>query len=270
MVMFKFLNAVRSHLSVKEIEHYRLGVMVNDSESLENFTEFAEEDEILYPPLEALRFAIMYSHLEYARFLLQSYGGAVLQKNLCCPLLLLAVRLNDEPMVILICQYSAKVSEKTGINYLNSQGCELMESGKTALHTAAELGFVGCTRILLQYGADSSFKDCEGLTPLNRALQKFKPSYNVFLCVLELIKCERQLSTDVLQKVQSLHDIHHAKYKCDQCHRIPTGQCPTPLIRLCRNSLLEHLGPRLSLSFPKLCLLLPSPVLRYINLECDD
>ncbi|KAK6191665.1 hypothetical protein SNE40_003293 [Patella caerulea] len=266
MAMFKFLSAVRSHLPVEEIELFRIGAVSCDEE----YMDITEAEDTLYPPLEALRFAIMYSHLEYARFLLQNYGAAVLQKNLCCPLLLLAVRLNDEPMVILICQYSASITEKTRINYLDSRGCELMENGKTALHAAAELGLLGCTRILLQHGADHTQKDCDGLTPLHRALQKFKASYNVFLCIMELLKCERQIHGDVIPKIQALHEIHHAKHNCIQCGNVPSSPQPTSLLKLSRCSILNLLGPRISLAIPLFKSLLPVPVLKYVNFEGDD
>ncbi|XP_071105004.1 ankyrin repeat domain-containing protein 9-like [Haliotis cracherodii] len=255
--MFRFISAIRNGSAVEEIERWRVK---SDTDMLDG------GGDILYPPLEALRFAVMYSHLDYARHILRTFGEEVLRVSLCCPLLLLSVRLNDEAMLKLLCEESRLIGGKVNINYVNSRGCDLMENGKTALHTAAELGYVNCTKVLLQHGANPTLKDSTRMTPLEKSCRKYRATLNNLRCCVELLKCEKQVQNELLPLLITLHDRVHVDGVCDVCKFVPTSVQPSSLEHLSKCSIRMTLGIHL----PQIVKTLPLPFIVRKSISFQD
>lgn len=72
--------------------------------------------------------------------------------------------------------YAARAGHLDIVRFLHSNGCNVnlaTRSGhSTALHRAAAQGHIEIVRYLILNGADSSLKDSDGLTALQRAEQK--------------------------------------------------------------------------------------------------
>ncbi|XP_067655512.1 ankyrin repeat domain-containing protein 9-like [Haliotis asinina] len=257
--MLKYISAIRNGSSVEEIERYRLR---SDPVTTDR------GGDILYPPLEALRFAVMYSHLDYARYIMRTFGEEVMRVSLCCPLLLLTVRLNDEAMLKLLCEESRLIGAKANINYVNARGCELMENGKTALHTAAELGYVNCTKILLQHGANPNLRDSTLMTPLEKSCRKYRATLNNLRCCVELLKCERQVQHKLLPFLVTLHDRVHVDGLCDVCEHVPSSVEPSSLEHLSKCSIRMAMGIHLPHVVKKLPV--PLTVRKSISLQDNE
>lgn len=233
MATFNFLNAVRNPgTDVETIE--KLRYFLNVDEEVRDW-KGSDSPDVLYPLSEALRFAIMYGNSKYCRYILSNFPEEALGVKTCCPLLLLAVRLNNEEIVEMLCSHGRSVRMSCGRYYIDSRGCDMMENGKTALHTAVELGHRGCTKILLRYGANHELVDSDGQTVLERACNRFKnkPSFALLMCVVDLIECEQQLQPKDVGLLKGLYD-HWSYPACFA--KVPLTFEVSKLMHLCRYS----------------------------------
>lgn len=70
-----------------------------------------------YTLADALKYAVLYGHVEYSSWLLTKHAAAALDAPVCCPLLLTAVRLDRADMVEQLCRLSRQV--KTLVPYID-------------------------------------------------------------------------------------------------------------------------------------------------------
>lgn len=238
--VFSFLDAVRSHDNIDEVERCRKGPEKEKGDS--------------YNYADALKYAIMYGHITYSKHLLQNHLEESLSQSICCPLILLAVRLDRPELVEQLCSYSRHKKESNF--YIDKPGCSAMECGRTALHIAAETGNLAITQTLLRYGANNQAKDDFGNTPLGRIFIIFRlrsphVNFKTVLCVHELLKCETKLSSDevsVLQRLLDNNDTWKDKL-APQWHNPCSG--PFSLRQICRCTIRHamrypHLPDRLT------------------------
>ena len=232
--VFSFLDAVRTHEDIEEVERCRKG----STGTMD-----------CYSYADALKYAIMYGHSKYSEYLLERHVDEALRPAICCPLLMLAVRLDRPQLVEQLCRYSRAKAEPD--LYIDKPGCSAMECGRTALHIAAETGNLPITKILLQYGANTQATDDFGNTPLGRIFVIFRLrsphiNFNTLLCVHELLKCETKLGIEevsVLQRIMDNNDTWWDKLGEQWCRPQPG---PFTLKHLCRCAI------RSALSYPKL------------------
>ena len=246
--VFSFLEAVRSHKDPKSIENLREDMATNCN--------------IRYSCADALRFSIMYSHITYAEHLLENNVTEALSDSICCPLLLLAVRLNTPECVEALCNYSR--TNKPHNQYIDIRGCSTMECRRSALHTAAETGNIECIKTLLKYGADVTVTDDSGCTPLARILfklQKVHLNEKVIRCAFELLKCETKLQFSYGKALNYILAETSHNVLTD---RVP-GVGPFSLLHLSRCSVRKQIGyPRLPEAINELGL--PKTLHNYLRL----
>ncbi len=179
LTVFSFHAAVRQHMSVDHIEEIRKQLNTR-------------ETPIILP--DALKFAIMYNHNTYSEFLLKYHLDEALVPSVCCPLLLLSVRLDRPHITEQLCYYSR--SNIKYPQYINARGCSSMECKRTALHIAADMSSITIIRILIRYGANTKVKDKYNRTSLDQILHKLPSShlsFNTVRCAWELLRCEYAL-----------------------------------------------------------------------------
>ena len=252
--VFDVINAVQQKHSVDDIENVRLQSQKNGL----NSSKFSHSD--------ALRLAVMYGHYAYGDFLLKHHLVESLSPNVCCPLLITAVRLDRPQITELLCRYSRKAD----FCYVNSKGCKAMECRRTALHVAAEMSSITNMRILLQYGANPSMVDNFRQTPLDRILQRSPPShlsFNTLQCVILLLRCKRDIDLQTICAWNQLLDRNPSwrqRLGANVCDLQPG---PFSLAHQCRLTVRKYIGyPRLPEALHELNL--PKPIVNYLDLEC--
>ena len=214
----------------------------------------------------------MYGHIKYSEYLLINHLEESLSQSICCPLILLAVRLDRPEVVEQLCKYSRH--KKEHLFYIDRPGCSAMECGRTALHISSETGNLAITQILLRYGANTRAKDDFGHTPLDRTFIIFRlrsphVNFKTVLCVHQLLKCEWSINHEevtVLRKLLENNDTWKEKVSPQW-----VNPCPGPfnLKQLCRYTVRQtmkypHLPERLAE------LGVPTSLERYLALEEDE
>ena len=257
---FSFLDAVREHRPVAEVEHHRKGPKSSSC-------SFSYSD--------ALKYSVMYSHMDYCQYLLERHLEQSLTQSVCCPLLLLAVRLDQPQTVRLLCEYSGRKQQHR--LYINKRGCSAMECGRTALHIATATGNITITKVLLQYGADARARDDLGHTPLHHLLYRLQQPHitiNTLECALELLKCQGTVSHQELGALTNLADtavatndnrLYDVSHKAQLIFKGLTAG-PISLRHLSRVVIREAVGyPRLPHRLTELDL--PKTVEKYLGLS---
>ncbi|KAM6912579.1 ankyrin repeat domain-containing protein 9 [Xenentodon cancila] len=147
---FSFYCSVRERLPVW---------MLEDMRSMEVFC-WDDGGPRAFLPSEALLYALVHDHQEYARFLLDRYSVSALRTprcsfRCCCggtPLLTVAVRYNR---VAILGMMVEALRDSGTLEYLDSGGgcSHVADAGKTALQLALELSQPRCLLLLLLHGA---------------------------------------------------------------------------------------------------------------------
>ncbi|KAL7379599.1 hypothetical protein ABVT39_002060 [Epinephelus coioides] len=152
---FSFYCAVREQLPVWLLE---------DMRSMEVFS-WEDGQPRPFLPSEALLYALVHDHQDYARYLLTTYSLSALKPprcSFCCcrssgaPHLTMAVRYDRVSILSMMVEALKDCDSKSmRQNYLDScGGCShVADSGKTAVQLAVELSRPECLLLLLAHGA---------------------------------------------------------------------------------------------------------------------
>ena len=263
-MIFDFLTAVRECKPVEDLERLRTTIGYE-----------WENDSDMHSLLEAMRYALLYEHSAYVTYIMDNYADKLIHADICCPFLLLAVRLNRQEIVEMICNYCGETAKHSDVDYINAKGCVSMGMGKTALHTACELGLYACLRILLQNGANQMCIDSNGMTPLECVLNAEFCSYEMFECAIELARHREQLQWDTIALLGVLHsrfhqDRHTDRHDaiCKMCSFLPTQMQPSALAHLSVHAVRNSLGMKLAHSVNKLPI--PSRIKDSISFRIAD
>lgn len=169
---FAFYQAVRDLLPVWVLE---------DMRTMEVFHWEDDGRACAFSPSEALLYALVHDHQQYARYLLNRFSVGALEmpsRSFCCcqasttPHLSVAVRYSRVSILKMIMDSVKDFSESARHSYLNSRGCVHMEGGKAALHLACDLVRPECLILLLGHGACPYVTDHIGNTPLDCLLNQ--------------------------------------------------------------------------------------------------
>ncbi|XP_034051409.1 ankyrin repeat domain-containing protein 9 [Thalassophryne amazonica] len=132
-----------------------------------------------FAPSEALLYALVHDHQDYARYLLNRYAVSALTASRCsfcrrgpvgAPHLKVAVRYNRVSILAMIVEALKNGSaESVRRDYLNSCGgcAHVADAGKTAVQLACELARPECLLVLLVHGASA-----DGVDALLQQLQQ--------------------------------------------------------------------------------------------------
>ncbi|XP_071782633.1 ankyrin repeat domain-containing protein 9 [Centroberyx gerrardi] len=173
---FAFYRAVRDLLPVWLLE---------DMRTMEVF-HWEDGRACAFTPSEALLYAVVHDHQQYARYLLNRYSvsalGAPGRSFCCCPAsgaphLSVAVRYNRISVLGMIVDALKDFStESARRNYLDSRGgcAHSAEAGKTAVHLACDLVRPECLLLLLVHGACPYLTDSTRESPLDCLLQRMR------------------------------------------------------------------------------------------------
>ncbi|XP_017330858.1 ankyrin repeat domain-containing protein 9 [Ictalurus punctatus] len=172
-----FYQAVRDLLPVWLLEDIR---------TTEAFHWEDEGRACAFSPSEALLYALVHDHQQYARHLLQRFPVHALAvpsaSFRCCahsaaPHVAVAVRYN-RTNILKMMMGSLKDFADEGEKQLllNHRGCAHAEGGKTVLHLACDLARPECLLLLLGHGACPYVTDRAGDTPLDCLLQQISQS----------------------------------------------------------------------------------------------
>lgn len=172
---FAFYQAVRDLLPVWALE---------DMRTMEVFHWEDDGRACAFSPSEALLYALVHDHQQYARYLLNRYSVNALDmpsRSFCCcqasatPHLSVAVRYNRITILKMIVE-SIKdfATESARRGYLDSRGgcVHDAEGGKTAVHLACDLVRPECLLLLLGHGACPYVTDRAGNNPLDCLLEQ--------------------------------------------------------------------------------------------------
>ncbi|KAM9341634.1 ankyrin repeat domain-containing protein 9 [Symphorus nematophorus] len=151
---FSFYCAVREQLPVWALE---------DMRSMEVFC-WDDGRPRAFLPSEALLYALVHDHQDYARYLLSRYSVSALRAprcSFCCcrgsgsPHLTVAVRYDRVSILAMIVEALKDCDVQTGWDYLDGcGGCShVADAGKTAVQLAVELSRPDCLLLLLVHGA---------------------------------------------------------------------------------------------------------------------
>lgn len=169
---FAFYQAVRDLLPVWVLE---------DMRTMEVFHWEDDGQACAFSPSEALLYALVHDHQQYARYLVNRYSVTALEmpsRSFCCcqasttPHLSIAVRYNRITILKIIMDSLKDFSPSERQSYLNSRGCVHVDGGKAALHLACDLVRPECLILLLGHGACTSITDGSGDTPLDCLLHQ--------------------------------------------------------------------------------------------------
>ncbi|XP_060684477.1 ankyrin repeat domain-containing protein 9 [Hemiscyllium ocellatum] len=172
---FAFYQAVRDLLPVWMLEEMR---------TMEVFHWEDSGRMSSYSPSEALLYALVHDHQAYGKYLLSEHPRAALampSTSFCCCSVLgqhlaMAVRYNRVATLSRILDSLRRLPEGERRQYIDRRGCEHVESGKTPLHLACELGRPECLVLLLGHGSSPYIRDCRGDMALDTLLQQLGSS----------------------------------------------------------------------------------------------
>ncbi|XP_076156038.1 ankyrin repeat domain-containing protein 9 [Alosa pseudoharengus] len=208
---FAFYQAVRDLLPVWVLE---------DMRTMEVFHWEDDGRACAYSPCEAMLYALVHDHQQYARYLLNRYSIQALEmpsRSFCCcqasttPHLNIAVRYNRVNILKMIMDSARVFSETERQSYLNRHGCVHIDGGKTALQLTCDLVRPECLILLLGHGASPYVTDRSGDTALDCLLNQICQSdfdmRRKHVCLGYLIlfmpelrfRMKSQLQTDALQ-----------------------------------------------------------------------
>ncbi|XP_047665657.1 ankyrin repeat domain-containing protein 9-like [Tachysurus fulvidraco] len=147
--------------------------MLEDMRNMEIFHWEECSHQRTYTPSEALMYAIVHDHRDYAQYLLNEFSDGALAtpgEHACCshssaPHLALAVHYNRKEIMALILQ-------KTSWSNMNRGECKHVDEGRTPLHLACELLHSDAVILLLASGASPQVKNKDGMTPLDLILEQ--------------------------------------------------------------------------------------------------
>ncbi|KAF6350750.1 ankyrin repeat domain 9 [Rhinolophus ferrumequinum] len=133
-----------------------------------------------YSPSEALLYALVHDHQEYAHYLLATFPRRALAlpsaSFRCCSApglhVALAVRYNRVGILRRILRTVRDFPAEERTRLLDRHGCSRVEGGGTSLHVACELMRPECLFLLLGHGASPGLRDGGGLTPLELLLRQ--------------------------------------------------------------------------------------------------
>lgn len=133
-----------------------------------------------YSPSEALLYALVHDHQEYAHYLLATFPRRALAlpsaSFRCCSApglhVALAVRYNRVGILRRILRTVRDFPAEERTRLLDRHGCSRVEGGGTSLHVACELTRPECLFLLLGHGASPGLRDGGGLTPLELLLRQ--------------------------------------------------------------------------------------------------
>ncbi|XP_030636508.1 ankyrin repeat domain-containing protein 9 [Chanos chanos] len=169
---FAFYQAVRDLLPVWVLE---------DMRTMEVFHWEDDGRACAYSPSEALLYALVHDHQQYARYLLNRFSVQALEMPSrsfrCCqasttPHLTIAVRYNRVSILKMILDSTKDFTESEKQNYLNRHGCVHIDGSETALHLACDLVRPECLILLLGHGACPYVTDRAGNNPLDCLLNQ--------------------------------------------------------------------------------------------------
>uniref|UniRef100_A0AAY4BLL4 Ankyrin repeat domain 9 n=1 Tax=Denticeps clupeoides TaxID=299321 RepID=A0AAY4BLL4_9TELE len=164
---FAFYQAVRDRLPVWVLE---------DMRTMEVFHWEEDGRACAYTPSEALLYALVHDHQQYARHLLSRHSLRALdmpsRSFRCCPAsptphVAVAVRYNRVRILRMILGCATDFTRGERQDYLDRRGCT---HGDSALHLACDLLRPECLVLLLGHGASPYVTDRAGNTPLDGLL----------------------------------------------------------------------------------------------------
>jgi len=168
---YAFYCAVRDLLPVWALE---------DMRTMEVFHWEDDGRACSFTPSEALLYALVHDHQQYARYLLNRYSVRALEmpsRSFCCcqthaapPHLSVAVRYNRTSILrMMMAQVKDFSTEAERRLYLDSRGgcVHDADAGKTPVHLACDLARPECLLLLLGHGACPCLADRTGLNPLD-------------------------------------------------------------------------------------------------------
>uniref|UniRef100_A0A667Y3E6 Ankyrin repeat domain 9 n=1 Tax=Myripristis murdjan TaxID=586833 RepID=A0A667Y3E6_9TELE len=173
---FAFYRAVRD---------LRPAWLLEDMRTMEVF-HWEDGRPCAFTPSEALLYALVHDHQQYARYLLDRYSVSALgapSRSFCCcaasgaPHLSVAVRYNRISILGMIVDALKDLpSENARRDYLNCRGgcAHAADAGKTAVHLACELARPECLLLLLAHGACPYLADRARQSPLERVLHQLR------------------------------------------------------------------------------------------------
>uniref|UniRef100_A0A8B9LPF6 Ankyrin repeat domain 9 n=1 Tax=Astyanax mexicanus TaxID=7994 RepID=A0A8B9LPF6_ASTMX len=269
---FAFYRAVRELLPVWLLEEMRA------TEALH-----WEEDgrARAFSPSEALLYALVHDHQEYARHLLRRYQARALDAPSpsfrCCactdaaaPHLALAVRHERGAILGMILEAAAaEENEQQRRAFLDARGCT-HSGGKSAMHVASELARADCLLALLANGASPYVTDSAGDTPLDRLLEEMERAgdadsggdararracLDYFLLFAPVLRFRRaqELREDASRWTRLLGE---------RAYRWLAGRAPLSLFVLCTRTLLSTRAELLD-SLPRF--LRPPPLQNFVH-----
>lgn len=169
---FAFYQSVRDLLPVWVLE---------DMRTMEVFHWEEDGRACAFSPSEALLYALVHDHQQYARYLLTRYSVRALEMpspSFCCcqastmPHLSVAVRYNRVAILKMIMDSVKDFPGSERQSYLSRRGCAHVDGGGAALHLACDLVRPECLILLLGHGACPSVTDGSGDTPLDCLLHQ--------------------------------------------------------------------------------------------------
>ncbi|KAM4625422.1 ankyrin repeat domain-containing protein 9 [Polymixia lowei] len=176
---FAFYQAVRDLLPVWVLE---------DMRTMEVFHWEEDGRACAFTPPEALLYALVHDHQQYARYLLNRYSVSALgvpSRSFCCcqasaaPHLSVSVRYNRVVILKMILDSVKDFNTKSARqDYLDSRG-GCAHDGKTAVHLACDLVRPECLLLLLGHGACPYVTDRAGKTPLDGLLHQILQGSNM-------------------------------------------------------------------------------------------
>ncbi|KAK1792980.1 hypothetical protein P4O66_001697 [Electrophorus voltai] len=173
---FAFYQAVRDLLPVWILE---------DMRTMEVFHWEDDGRACAFSPSEALLYALVHDHQQYARYLLNRFSVRALEmpsRSFCCcqasttPHLTIAIRYNRTHILKMIMDSVKDFTDNDKYLYINRQGCVHTDGSKTALHLACDLVRPECLILLLGHGACPYVTDGAGNTPLDCLLNQIGQS----------------------------------------------------------------------------------------------
>ncbi|XP_046692631.1 ankyrin repeat domain-containing protein 9-like [Silurus meridionalis] len=188
-----FCQAVRDHKPVWMLEEMR------------NLKTFHWEENVrqqTYNPSEALLYAIVHDHRDYAQYLLNQFQDVALAnpgEQFCCyptsdSHLEMAIRRGRNDVIAFILQVVHRTPSLR--LYINQRVCKHERDGKTPLHVACELLQPHTVIILLGNGASPQAEDQNGMTPLDLLLNKLwtsEENAHSIKCIRALRMCIENL-----------------------------------------------------------------------------